>query len=278
LCFLCRAIDMNATLEGLSHIAIEGDEALGWLQNLITADIENQPASSASGAALLTPQGKILFDFIVLKDIGENMILECRTEVAADLAQRLTFYKLRAKLSIGAPQPVLIHISDGLGTWRDLRFGVPVWRSIADANTGSRTDYDNLRIRHGVSESGADYALGEAFPHDVNLDQIGAVGMRKGCYVGQEVVSRMQHRGTARRRLVIANGAGPLGVAGAPVLVEGREIGTLGTISGNHALAIIRLDKIGGAGFPAMAGGVEVNFDLPQGATFSLKPEAEPHG
>jgi tRNA-modifying protein YgfZ len=266
---------MNSTLTGLSHIAIDGDDALPWLQNLITADIESQPVATALGAALLTPQGKILFDFIVLKDADQKLILECRTEVAAALVQRLTLYKLRAKLTIGVPQAVLIAVNDQSGTWRDVRFGVPVWRSVNSNEDGSRLDYDLARVAHGVAESGMDYTLGDVFPHDVNLDQIGGVGFRKGCYVGQEVVSRMQHRGTARRRLVVAEAAENLPVSGTPVLVGDREIGTLGTVVGNKALAIIRLDKAADAEMPVTAGGVELVFALPLGATFLLTPETE---
>jgi tRNA-modifying protein YgfZ len=265
---------MNSTLTGLSHIAIDGDDALPWLQNLITADVESQPVATALGAALLTPQGKILFDFIVLKDTHQKLILECRTEVAAALVQRLTMYKLRAKLTIGAPQAVSIAVNDQSGVWRDMRFGVPVWRSIAIGD-GDRADYDQLRIAHGVAESGMDYTLGDVFPHDVNLDQIGGVGFRKGCYVGQEVVSRMQHRGTARRRLVVAEGAENLADPGTPVLVGDRDIGTLGTVAGNRALAIIRLDKAADAEMPVTAGSVELVFALPLGATFLLTPETE---
>jgi tRNA-modifying protein YgfZ len=268
---------MKAVLTGLSHIAIEGDDALSWLQNLITTDIESQDIGMALGAALLTPQGKILFDFMVLKDDGHKLSLEVRADNATALVQRLTMYKLRAKLTIGAPQDVVIAVNDQLGTWRDMRFGVPVWRSVALGNVVNRMEYDAYRITHGVAESGFDYALGEAFPHDVNLDQIGGVGFRKGCYVGQEVVSRMQHRGTARRRMVVATAAQNLPVSGTLVLAGDREIGALGTVVGNKALAIIRLDKASEAEVPVTADGVVLSFSLPIGATFSLRPDAD-HG
>jgi tRNA-modifying protein YgfZ len=88
-------------------------------------------------------------------------------------------------------------------------------------------------------------------------------------------VSRMQHRGTARRRLVVAEAAENLPVSGTPVLVGEREIGTLGTVAGNKALAIIRLDKAADAEMPVTAGGVELAFALPAGATFVLKPNAD---
>ncbi|MGL4405709.1 MAG: YgfZ/GcvT domain-containing protein, partial [Notoacmeibacter sp.] len=175
---------MKATLTNFCQFSIDGDDALSWLQNLITADVESQPHSSALGAALLTPQGKILFDFIVLKDINHKLILEVRAEIAQAFVQRLSMYKMRAKLNFGELSPVSISINELSGTWRDLRFSNPVWRSVGGNDKADRVEYDSLRILHGVAESGFDYPLNDVFPHDVNLDQIGGVGFRKGCYVG----------------------------------------------------------------------------------------------
>lgn len=268
---------MNSHLLGLSHIEISGADAASWLQNLVTADLENQQNGTAIGAALLTPQGKILFDFLVLKKESQIFQLECKTELAHGLAQRLAVYKMRAKLEIQPAVSVCVDINDHSGTWRDMRFGTPVWRSLVDRAEKSRDEFDLLRIAYGVAESGTDYLSGDAFPHDVNLDQIGGVGFRKGCYVGQEVVSRMQHRGTARKRLVIVKSDGALPESGTPILVGERDIGTLGTVVGNIGLAIIRLDKAAEAEFPIMAANAELSLELPLGATFSLSPEIN-HG
>lgn len=264
---------MSATLDGLCHIIIDGDDALPWLQNLITADIESQPTLTALGAALLSPQGKILFDFIVLKEPDQKLILESRAPIAEALVQRLMLYKLRAKLSIGNPQPVCIAFNEQIGTWRDLRFSVPVWRSLTPVTIGNRESYDALRIAYGVAESGLDYGLGDAFPHDVNLDQIGCVGFRKGCYVGQEVVSRMQHRGTARKRLVVVEADNWLPDSGTAILAGDREIGTLGTVVGKRGLATVRLDKAAEAEQPLSAAGVILSLSLPHGVNFSLAPD-----
>ncbi|MCU0832145.1 MAG: folate-binding protein [Rhizobiaceae bacterium] len=268
--------DLIAALDDRALVPLGGEDAVHWLQNLITADIEAQPTESALGAALLTPQGKILFDFLVLKDETAALAIDVRRDQAASLAQRLTFYKLRAKVMIGAPQDVTVGIATS-GHWRDLRFGEPVWRSLPDATQSTkRAPYDALRIAHGVAESGTDYALGDAFPHDVNLDQTGGVGFRKGCYVGQEVVSRMQHRGTARRRIVRVEAAADMPPAFTPVLAGDREIGTLGTVQGREGLAMLRLDRLADAlagGKAVTAGGVPVTASLPPGATFTLVPE-----
>ena len=129
----------------------------------------------------------------------------------------------------------------------------------------------SFRIANGVAESGADYALGDAFPHDVLLDQMDGVGFRKGCYVGQEVVSRMQHRGTARRRVLIVSGEN-LPASGTEIVANGRALGTLGSTAGGKGLAILRIDRVKDAldaGVPIEAGGVPVTVAIPGWATFT---------
>jgi tRNA-modifying protein YgfZ len=270
------SIEMRSVISGRSLISVSGPDAQAWLQNLITADIDAQPAESANGAALLTPQGKILFDFLVMKDAEGALNLDMRSDQAAALAQRLTFYRLRAKVEIGMPRDTSIQVAS-TGDVRDLRFSVPVFRSNTANAPVDAAPFDALRIANGVAESGSDYVLGDAFPHDINLDQTGGVGFRKGCYVGQEVISRMQHRGTARRRIVIAEGESDLPLAFTPLVSAGREIGHLGTVQGRSALAMLRLDRLADAakaGNTVTADGVAMTFRLPPGATFPLHPEA----
>ena len=128
-----------------------------------------------------------------------------------------------------------------------------------------------------MPESGGDYALGDAFPHDVLLDQTGGVGFRKGCYVGQEVVSRMQHRGTARRRAMLVEGDDALPPAGTDVIANGRSIGTLGSVSGNAGIAIVRIDRVKDAmdaGSSMFAGEVPVRLAIPKWATFTFPQES----
>ncbi len=121
-----------------------------------------------------------------------------------------------------------------------------------------------------------DYLLGDAFPHDVNLDQTGGVSFRKGCFVGQEVVSRMQHRGTARRRILIVSCASELPATGTSITADGREIGTLGSVAGNAGLALVRIDRVKEAthkGIPILAGEVAVHLAIPPEHRFTF-PEA----
>jgi folate-binding protein YgfZ len=101
--------------------------------------------------------------------------------------------------------PALRGIDSGLAGATCASLAVVRWPGEAAPATAA-TRNGTPAHRHGIAESGTDYALGDAFPHDVLLDQNGGVGLRKGCYVGQEVVSRMQHRGTARRRVLIVSG------------------------------------------------------------------------
>jgi folate-binding protein YgfZ len=138
-------------------------------------------------------------------------------------------------------------------------------------DSGDVAAWHAFRIANGVAESGADYALGDAFPHDVLLDQTDGVGFRKGCYVGQEVVSRMQHRGTARRRVLIVSGDA-LPAPGTEVTANGRPIGTLGSTAGGNGLAILRIDRVKDAldaGVPITVGGGAVSVAIPAWATFT---------
>ena len=275
-------------------ILVAGEEAEHFLQNILTTDLSGLAGDEARPGALLTPQGKILFDFLVSKAAG-GYRLDCRKDVAPDFARRLTLYRLRAKVTISVEDQALVGAgweddsgssgadsttSRAESTLRDARFPAAAQvRRIYGVSAETPTDADAwraLRVAHAIAESGEDYALGDAFPHDVLLDQTGGVGFRKGCYVGQEVVSRMQHRGTARRRVLIAVAETPLPATGTPVEAGGRTLGALGTVSGTAALAIVRIDRVKeamDAGQPITAGGVALTLSIPAWAGFGF-PEA----
>jgi folate-binding protein YgfZ len=287
----------TAHLTDRSVIGVAGPDAEHFLQNIVTTDLDQLGADDAKPGALLSPQGKILFDFLVSR-AGENTLrLDVRSDTADDFVRRLTLYRLRAKVEISKQDQLLVAASwqtdsaasqtdstpsQSDSTWlRDARFpaGVVVMRGYgaAVAANASIADWDSLRIRCGIAQSGPDYALGDAFPHDVLLDQTGGVGFRKGCYVGQEVVSRMQHRGTARRRVLLVEAAGALPVSGTEITANGRAIGQLGTVAGSRALAIVRTDRVKDAvdgDLPLMAGEVEVTLSIPRWAGFSFPQNA----
>ncbi|TCD14262.1 YgfZ/GcvT domain-containing protein [Oricola cellulosilytica] len=269
---------------GRSVILIEGEDAEHFLQNLVTCDLGSLQEGVARAGALLAPQGKVLFDFLIFRVGADAFMIDIRSDVAADFIRRLTLYKLRAKVEIGESEESLVAISwendssdiAAARAVRDSRFveEIGVTRHYGDAISGRNDKADAwnaLRVSHGVAESGPDFALGEAFPHDISLDQNDGVDFRKGCYVGQEVVSRMQHRGTARRRIVIVESAEPLPAPGTAIETGGKPVGTLGTVAGERALAIVRLDRARDArekGMPIVAGDTPVELTLPRGVSY----------
>lgn len=270
-------------------ISVDGDDAETLLQNVITTDLSGLGSGEARPGALLAPQGKILFDFLISRDGAKRFILELRTDLADDFVRRLTLYRLRAKATIATQDQAVVAVSWGTDSTApqvspslsDRRFPDPVrvvrrYKPPVPADDASAGDWQALRVAHGVAESGMDYVTGDAFPHDVLLDQNDGVGFRKGCYIGQEVVSRMQHRGTARRRVLIATAEQPLPAAGTDILANGRVVGVLGTVAGKRGLAIARIDRVKetiDAGHPITAGGVAVTLDIPAWARFTF-PEA----
>ncbi|PTM98755.1 CAF17-like 4Fe-4S cluster assembly/insertion protein YgfZ [Mycoplana dimorpha] len=266
------------TLPGRAYFSVTGNDAEDFLQGLITTDMPSLPAGEARAGALLTPQGKILFDFLVSRFPSGGFVIETTEEQRDSLIKRLTMYKLRAAVEI-APLPgtqTIVSWGDGAEGVADGRFakaGQTVLRRRGSGGTDATATYDALRISCGIVESGRDYALSDAFPHDVLLDLSGGLSFRKGCYVGQEVVSRMQHRSTARKRPVILRADVPLPAAGTEISAEGKAIGTLGTVAGNDGLAIIRIDRAAEAmraGAPILAGDVEVSARLPEWTSLSF--------
>ncbi|UCI06690.1 YgfZ/GcvT domain-containing protein [Mesorhizobium sp. B1-1-8] len=281
-------------LKDRALISVSGLDAEHFLQNILTTDLDALGAGEAKPGALLSPQGKILFDFLISRN-GENRFwLECRADITDDFLRRLMLYRLRAKAEIAKQDQALVTVAwgddasashpDSSGAdstaVADARFrGVAVKRRYGGSKTvgGDSDAWQALRIENGIAESGTDYQLGDAFPHDVLLDETGGVGFKKGCYVGQEVVSRMQHRGTARRRVLIASAKSPLPASGAELTVAERPVGTLGSVSGKTGLAIARIDRVKSAldaGQSIMAGDVAVTLAIPAWAKFTFPQDA----
>ena len=193
-------------------------------------------------------------------DAGAAFLIDCAAAQASDLARRLGFYKLRAKVAIadetaahgvvafwGAPPPAL-------GERRRLRrparssprLGGPSSRGRRRSPSGRMRSatYEALRIDVVAPKGGVDFAYGDAFPQDANFDLLNGVDFGKGCYVGQEVVSRMKHRGTGRKRVARVNSRATAPPPGTPVLDGELPVGTLGSSSGREALALLRLDRV----------------------------------
>ena len=275
-----------AKLSRRGVVSVGGADAVKFLNDLITSDVPEAGGKAAYGG-LLTPQGKVLFDFIVFRD-GERFLFDLPKTAVADFVKRLGFYRLRAKVEIAD----LSHERIVVVAWgssvapvvdgplaADPRLADLGFRAIVPAGAdmapgfeeGALEEYDAHRIRLGVPEGGIDFMFGDSFPHDADMDQLAGVDFTKGCYVGQEVVSRMEHRGTARRRFVLATAAGSLPAAGTPLMAGEKAIGTLGSSGGTRALALVRLDRVKEAtasGIPIMAGGVAITLALPGWAKF----------
>jgi len=268
-------------LDDRAIVAVSGKDAEDLLQGLITTDLDALAPDESRPGALLTPQGKILFDFMISRD-GDGLRLETARDQAEALLKRLTMYKLRSAvdLSIDASAVVTVIFDEAPpeGAYRDHRFekaGVALFRAYGEAagDTAGVDELERIRIAAGVASAGTDYVAQDAFPHDVLLDKNGGLSFRKGCYVGQEVVSRMQHRGMPRRRVVIVSAQTALPPTGTTITANDKSIGTLGTVQGKSALAIVRIDKAGEAmanDVQLLAGDVPVTMVLPEwtGLTF----------
>jgi len=276
-----------ALLPDRAIVTVTGEEAENFLQGVVTCNVATLPEGEARLGALLTPQGKIQFDFLVSRIEG-GFRLDTLAERAADLAKRLSLYRLRAKVAIAADPTVAVAAAwDGAQTTaetaraRDGRLGELGERFYASEGAFSadatEADYHAHRIGLGVPEGGRDFAFADAFPHEALMDQLGGVDFRKGCYVGQEVVSRMQHRGTARTRIVpVLYTDGPAPEPGTEVTAGQKSLGATGSAAGNRGLATLRLDRLADAlavGEPLRAGGSALGVERPTFATFAF-PEA----
>lgn len=285
-------------LDDRAVIRVAGPDARHFLHNLLTSDLEMLADGHARYGALLTPQGKVLVDGFVMPQ-QDGFLVDIPRASAPEFLKRLQVYKLRAKVEVsdasadfrvyvlwgveGAPMLPGVVVRDprlaALG-WRAL---VPRATTMAGAHVSgfTRTNagaYHAHRISLGIPESGRDFTLGDTFPHDADMDQLSGVDFTKGCYVGQEVVSRMHHRGTARRRIVKVHGVDSLPPPGAQIIAGDRPIGTLGSTAGQAGLALIRLDRAKAAmdaGQTISADGHPITLSLPDWAGFGW-PEVEP--
>ena len=287
---------MNASISLLPDrqvLEIAGEDRKHFLQGLVTSDVESLGEGEGCFAGLLSPQGKILFDFFVVPR-EESLLIDCPSAISADLAKRLTLYRLRAKVTIsdmGSCWRVGAAWGEGATEWaksntalaypdpRLSELGLRFLVCDADQSQflASFEDYEAMRIALAVPEGGKDYAYGDAFPHEACFDLLHGVNFKKGCYVGQEVVSRMQHRGTARTRVLAVSAKQPLPQGGADILADGSAVGRLGSVACQQGVALARLDRVREAlakGRTFAAAGVPVELAVPAWATYSLDADA----
>jgi len=278
-------------------IKVTGDEARKFLHGLVTADVLGVAPGTARFCALLTPQGKIIADFFVTEAPqaeGGGFFLDIPRALAVTLIEKLNLYKLRAKVLIEDLTEILgvVAVWDGEGTTKqgltypDPRLPVLGFRvmiaphraAAAASELGavlvSADDYEAHRIALGVPRGGLDFAYGDAFPHEADMDQLGGIDFAKGCYVGQEVVSRIEHRGIARTRAVALRYDGATPESGAPITVGERQVGTMGSAARGRGIALIRLDRVAEAEQTALAaGGIPIRLVKPDWVRFSFPGE-----
>lgn len=227
-------------------LSLSGPETKTFLQGLATNDVTKLAPDRPIYAALLTPQGKVLFDFILSEQDGE-VLVDCAATSADALLRRLTTYRLRAKIELERRDDlaVLWGTNDFPGAVRDPRLPELGWRTVAsrnDSNDGVQA-YKNHRLSLGVPE-GADFGSDKMFALDAGLEELHGVSFDKGCYVGQELTARMKHRGTARKRLLpVATLDGRDLPAGVEVRAGDMALGEVTSTYGPNGFALIRLDR-----------------------------------
>ena len=268
-----------ALLADRGIVSLSGGDAPDFLDNLATNDLSGQRVGEARFAGLLTPQGKILFEFLALRTV-EGWLLDTRADRVADFVKRLTMYRLRAKVTLAdvsadhgvaaawGPKPPTI--ADGW-CFADPRHDDLGWRLVMPRANVERLAgyavpeslYHERRVELDVAEGGLDYVLGDTFPHEANYDRLRGVSFTKGCFVGQEVVARMQNKTVVRKRVTRVTGTEPL-VTGAEIRAGAAVIGTVGSVAGPHGLALLRIDRAAEAadkGQPLTAGDATVIVD-----------------
>jgi len=282
-------------------VKVAGEDARKFLNGLLTNDVAKVTPERAAFAALLTPQGKIMVDMIVAENPpadGGGFFFDIPRALAVTLVDRLNFYKLRAKVlaeDLSAVLGVMALWDGGASTEYGLCYADPRLPELgmrcmlpphlaaeAGANLGATLvedkEYEAHRIALGAPRGGLDFNYNDAFPHEADMDQLNGIDFEKGCYVGQEVVSRVEHRGTARKRVVPVTFEDFAAEAGVPVRVGEIEVGTMGSSAHGRGLAMLHLGRVGdalAAGQPIISGGVAIRPVKPAWAQFGWPGEAK---
>jgi len=232
-----------------SIISVTGDDAHSFLQNMITNDMDLLQNQNSIYAALLTPQGKVISTFFVVTNPDNGFFLDCPTGAFETLLKRLTMFRLRADVQ-------LTDISNRFQVLQSLQAGADIcfadprneeigFRSLVPVDTEKPSNnQENLRFKLILAEQDIDYQSSEVFPSDINMDLQNGIAWKKGCYVGQEVVSRMKRRGNIRKRTVLAEFTGQAPEAGSEIIAGKAKLGHILSSAGSLALAVIRTDRL----------------------------------
>ena len=245
----------TAELDDRGVVRVGGADTHKFLQSLITNDMDTIEPGKALFAGLLTPQGKILFDFFVTP-VSDGYLIDIAQEQTAAFLKRLKLYRLRADITL-EDQSTTHKVLASWGTTdnvqvaavRDPRHSGLGYRHVitqeqAIATDASKADYHAHRIQLGIPEGGQDYIFADTYPHEALYDILHGVSFTKGCFIGQEVVSRMEHRNATKKRIVAVTGNGPLPEPGTEISAGTIVLGRLGSSNGKNGLALIRVDRL----------------------------------
>ena len=277
-------MDSSSTcvLDDRAVVSISGEDARTLLQGLVTVDMDRLGESGNIFGALLTPQGKIHFDFFIHADQEnaehEVFLIDIDKERSADFLKRMMMYRLRSKVTladVSESKHVVAAWGDDASGPKDARLDEMGTRFIADekpTSSASSHDYHLHRIKLGIPEGGKDFAFEDIFPHDAMMDALGGVDFQKGCYVGQEVVSRVQHRSTARKRFYLLESDASLPKENDIVMLGDKTVGSFNKGMGEMALGLLRMDKVEGSDLALLVDEKEIKASLPD---YFIKFQAE---
>jgi folate-binding protein YgfZ len=245
------------SLSSRALVRVAGPDWRAFLQGLLTQDVETLKPGEARFAALLTPQGRLLYDIIVA-GVEEGALLDVAAEARDTLVQRLALYRLRAKVEISPEASGVSALfgpnaapPSGPEWFADPRLPALGWRGYgadrpADAALGTEADYEAWRLTVGAPGP-ADWGVEATYPIEANFDLLGGIDFKKGCFVGQETTSRMKRRGQIRNRMLPIVFDGPPPAAGAEILAGTLRAGQVLSGVDGRAMALVRLDRIEGA-------------------------------
>lgn len=274
---------MSSTVFHLDHRSvarITGEEAISFLNRVLTCRLDDLTPDNGRFGALLTPQGKILSDLFVYRT-DDALFMDLPEEVAPDIIKRLTLLKLRAKAQFELDENLTVLQSSNPpeieteASFADSRTSNSVYRSVITKAALNDTiptakghaDYESIRIESLLPEFGLDYKASEVFPSDINLDLLSGVDYKKGCFIGQEVVSRMKRKTEVRKRTCLVKSETPFSDTPEPVMAGESTIGEITSHSGKLALSRVRLDRLLTAtdkNVPVTVSGNSVSIELPE--------------
>ncbi|WP_291203984.1 folate-binding protein [Hyphomonas sp.] len=222
-------------------LRLEGSDTLALLERTVTHTVAGWEAGVARYGALLTPQGKVIADYIAHRT-PEGVLIDVHEDAAEDLVKRLKMFRLRSAVEIVRDE-ALVPVIDAEGV-ADPRTGKLPHRSVATAREAEAPlpRWDALAISAGIPEWGRDFRAAEVFPTDINMDLMDGIDYKKGCFVGQEVASRMKRKALIRKRTVRVKGKSL--ASGAQVRAGANLLGTVTSAADGEGLALIRTDRL----------------------------------